>query len=245
MSKYKNKFYMDSVRKHWNKVSEEYDDINEEIDETHTQRFREAIKYMDLEKDNKILNIWSRTGKAIEYLRGKCQGISIINIELSEGMLKQAKKRYPDEIFLQSSLHTIPCKDNIFDFVLSLETLEHVPDPFLFLLEVKRVLKPRGRLVMSLPPHRVEIYNKVVDLSIAFKIDLHHSEGPRKNISSKIVKKMIEEVGLKLIKHKGTVLIPVGPKFLKNFGMKIEDKIQNTPLREFCIRQFYICEKVE
>jgi len=238
VSRFENKFSMNSVIEHWDKVSNEYDEANEEIEETHTQRFNEAIKYIDLKQNDKILNIWSRTGKAIEYLRDKCQDISIINIEVSEGMIKQAKKKYSAETFLQSSLHTIPCKDDAFDFVLSLETLEHVPDPLLFLFEIKRVLKVNGMLVMSLPPSTAEYTSILVDL-----FHLHHGEGPHKFLPSKIVKKMIEEVGLKLIKHKGTVLIPVGPKFLKNFGMKIEDKIQNTPLREFCIRQFYICKK--
>ena len=240
MSEFKNKFSMNSVREHWNKVSEEYDYINEEIDETHTQRFREAIKYMELKPNDRILNIWSRTGKAIEYLRNKCQDVIIVNIELSEGMIKQAKKTFPNEFFLQSSLHEFPCEDSTFDFVLSLETLEHVPDPLLFLQEIKRVLKPGGRLVMSLPPATAEYIPFLEDM-----FHLHHGEGPHKFLASKTVKKMIDKAGLKLIKHKGTILVPVGPRFLKDFGTKIEDKIQNTPLKEFCIRQFYVCEKEE
>ncbi len=60
--------------------------------------------------------------------------------------------------------------DNSVDMAVSMETLEHVPDPAGFLKEVKRVLRPSGRLIVSVPndwtdetgrdpnPHHLHVY---------------------------------------------------------------------------------------
>jgi 2-polyprenyl-3-methyl-5-hydroxy-6-metoxy-1,4-benzoquinol methylase len=41
--------------------------------------------------------------------------------------------------------------DSTFDVVLSMETIEHVPDETMYLEEIRRVLRPGGRLVLSTP----------------------------------------------------------------------------------------------
>lgn len=45
----------------------------------------------------------------------------------------------------------IPVADNIFDTVLSTQTLEHVPDFVFYLNECSRVLKPKGVLILTAP----------------------------------------------------------------------------------------------
>ena len=44
---------------------------------------------------------------------------------------------------------TIGVEDNRYDFVLSNQVLEHVPDPMRYLTEAYRVLKPGGRLLLT------------------------------------------------------------------------------------------------
>jgi SAM-dependent methyltransferase len=45
----------------------------------------------------------------------------------------------------------LPFDAEVFDTVVSTEVLEHVPEPLLALREMRRVLKPAGRLVLSAP----------------------------------------------------------------------------------------------
>ena len=45
-------------------------------------------------------------------------------------------------------------EDATFDLVLISEVLEHVPDTAHLLLEVRRVLRPGGRLLVTVPDHR-------------------------------------------------------------------------------------------
>jgi SAM-dependent methyltransferase len=50
-----------------------------------------------------------------------------------------------------SSALRLPFKDAAFDTVTSTEMLEHVPEPLAGLREMRRVLKPRGHLILSAP----------------------------------------------------------------------------------------------
>lgn len=44
-----------------------------------------------------------------------------------------------------------PIEDASVDLVLATETLEHIPDPAVFLAEARRVLRPGGRLLLTVP----------------------------------------------------------------------------------------------
>ena len=52
---------------------------------------------------------------------------------------------------LVADIQAIPYPDNYFDTVISLETLEHVPDPDKGLAELIRVVKPGGKIVITTP----------------------------------------------------------------------------------------------
>jgi SAM-dependent methyltransferase len=50
---------------------------------------------------------------------------------------------------LHGSIDAIPVKDASFDVVLCLQVLEHVPDPAAAVRELRRVVKPGGRVLLS------------------------------------------------------------------------------------------------
>lgn len=47
--------------------------------------------------------------------------------------------------------HTLPFEDGSFDVVVSIEVLEHVHAPYVLMEELKRILRPGGTLVFSVP----------------------------------------------------------------------------------------------
>jgi len=234
-SEIKNNFTIGEVRDFWDKTAEIYQSSNEQFGETHLQRFQEAVKYLDLKPGQKILNIWSRMGLAIPYLRQKCSRIEIVNLEVAPEFIRIAQEKFPKESFRETNLEKLPFPNGHFDRILSLETLEHTPQPLAFLKELRRTLKLEGRLVMSLPPATAELPLRIYELFLS-----NHGEGPHRFLSSKKVKKLLLMADFKLILHKGTLLVPVGPKWLKTLGEKTIDWLQNTPLSELGIRQFYI-----
>jgi SAM-dependent methyltransferase len=62
-----------------------------------------------------------------------------------------ARERLGDK-FLAADLGAgIPCEDGSADVVLSVEGIEHLENPYAFLRDIRRVLRPGGRLVLTTP----------------------------------------------------------------------------------------------
>jgi SAM-dependent methyltransferase len=53
--------------------------------------------------------------------------------------------------FLVAEMPPIPFPNDAFDFVVSFETVEHIPEDIDFVREIRRVLRPGGTLLMSTP----------------------------------------------------------------------------------------------
>lgn len=56
-----------------------------------------------------------------------------------------------NDLDLQADGQMMPLKSNIFDTVISIDVLEHVPSPERFVSEIFRVLKPGGKVILSTP----------------------------------------------------------------------------------------------
>ena len=231
-------FTSETVRAHWNKVAAIYDGWNKAYDTTHFQRFVEAMKHIDLAPGMRILDVWSRTGNASRYLFETCPEIEYTGLEPSEEMIRLGRGKYPQRSFAEGWMTALPFPTAYFDRVISLETLEHVPVPAQFLQEIRRVIKPGGRLVMSLPPAYAEWMTALVD-----GLKVNHGEGPHRFLPSGEVKQLLSQCGFRLLLHRGTVMIPAGPAFLRVKGNQwLESHVQGTFLAETGIRQFYVCE---
>jgi len=98
--------------------------------------------------DGRILEIGPGTGVNFQYLP---IGIDWIGIEPNEAFFDslrvQAKERQINAQILKGDASQIPVDDNSADAVLSTLVLCSVSDPAKVLAEIKRVLKPRGKLI--------------------------------------------------------------------------------------------------
>jgi SAM-dependent methyltransferase len=87
----------------------------------------------------------------------------VVGVDISAEAVEHARAKYNLD-FRVGSAEKIPIESASVDAVVSFETIEHVPDPKLFLMEVFRVLKPNGTFILSTPNkdvyHRDEAPNK-------------------------------------------------------------------------------------
>lgn len=229
---------MTEVERFWDALAEhEYEHANEKMNRVHTQRFREAIARLPITRNARMLNIWSRVGDGVPFLRTAFGEFELVNAELSLEMLKASSKLNPGEHHVQTSLHEFPFAGSSFDVVMSLETLEHVPDPLLFLREIERVLVPGGTLVMSLPPSAAE-WTSIVNSVLRF----HHGEGPHRFLAPSEVKKMLADACLELQEYDGTLFLPFGGMFIEMLDNALGRLFGKGPLGQLGIRQFYVCK---
>ncbi|MEK6192784.1 MAG: methyltransferase domain-containing protein [Deltaproteobacteria bacterium] len=227
------------VEAHWDSVADIYIAENEKVRHAHVQRFLETVRHLELSAGQKLLNVSSRDCEAEDYIAKACPGVEIIHAEISSGLMRVAAERRPAARQVKLDTYSsLPFGDGEFDRIISLETLEHVAEPGVFLSELYRVAKRGTKMVLSCPPATSEIPYRVFTWLFG-----GHGEGPHRFPPSGEVKNKLAKAGWKLILHRGTVLLPVGPVWIQDTGEWIIRKMQKTFIRELGIRQFYVCEK--
>lgn len=231
------RFKIEDVITHWNGAAAVYDDSNKAKMNPHHWRFIEGIKHVEASNEQKkVLSIWSRTGDAIPYIRSKLPNAVIYNFEASPKMIEKALEKYPHEKFFQTDLNTIDLENESIDYIMSPETLEHVPVPEKLIAEFYRVLKADGKMVLSLPPRLADLHQHVYEMIVG-----GHGDGPRKGISSWQMKKILRTAGFNIDRHLAILLFPIGPVWFVELGNEI---LKSLPfLKELGIMQFYICSK--
>lgn len=236
-----NKFSIQEVKEFWDKVAPNYESANERVGYVHYQRYEKAIELSNIQNGQTILNIWSRTGNLTPYIR-KFKNINLINREVSPEFIKLAQKKFPIEEFKTTDLENLQeFKNNSFDKIISLETLEHTPKPIKYLKELNRILKPGGIITLSLPPKGFEIPTIIWDVFFN-----NHGEGPHRFLWPKEVKAMLKKANLELIKHIPTIILPLKNDKLEKLSEKILTGIfKKTPLINFGVRHFYVCKKIK
>ncbi len=99
-----------------------------------------------------VLDVGCGEGQfASELLRA---GVRVVGIDVAETPLLRARERDPGlDLRLTDADGPWPIEDASFDAVWAGETIEHVTDTAGWLSEVRRVLRPGGRLLLSTPAH--------------------------------------------------------------------------------------------
>jgi ubiquinone/menaquinone biosynthesis C-methylase UbiE len=81
-------------------------------------------------------------------------GAAVVGVEVAEAALTRARARHPGLDFRLVALDgPLPFEDGSFELVWASEVIEHVSDTARWLSEVRRVLVPRGRLLVTTPSH--------------------------------------------------------------------------------------------
>src|ERR1700759_4387601 len=79
-------------------------------------------------------------------------GADPIGVDVAEAALDRARAREPGLEFRLAPIDgPLPLADNAFDLVWASEVIEHVADTAQWLSEVRRVLAPRGRPLITTP----------------------------------------------------------------------------------------------
>lgn len=133
-------------------VIKDYDDIaSEYCDEfCSTKVYDEFIdKWLQTIHSGNILDVGCGGGNNCQYINEK-DGFQAYGIDFSDGMIAEARKRYPNVKIKKMDMTNITFPDQTFDGILSNCSLIHIPTELLTqtLKGFKRVLKPNGKLLL-------------------------------------------------------------------------------------------------
>ena len=112
--------------------------------------------------------------------------LEFFGIDFSTSAIDQISKRIKGN-FMEGNVHKLPYEDNFFDRVVCTETLEHVDDPKKVIAEIFRVLKPNGKLLITVPEESKDLKNENWPGGISLHINKFNFD---------IINKMVMEVGL-------------------------------------------------
>lgn len=140
--------------------------------DAHCIRYQKAAEFV--RPGDRVLDVACGLGYGSHMIYAASQAESVLGVDLSDFGIAYANAHYgcAGKVEFQvgdaQALSSIP--DNSIDFIAAFETIEHVPEPMEYLLQLKRVLKPGGRVMVCAPndwadetgkdpnPHHLHVY---------------------------------------------------------------------------------------
>jgi ubiquinone/menaquinone biosynthesis C-methylase UbiE len=148
---------MKMLRTYFNEQADSWD---ENVAEKDIAKLEQMAGRLELKPSSMVLDVGTGTGVFIPYLfdsigkKGR-----IVALDIAEEMLKKARsKRFDGNIdYLQADIGEIPLTDGTFDSVVCYSSFPHFQDKPGALVEIKRVMKGGGKLVICHTSSRAHI----------------------------------------------------------------------------------------
>lgn len=228
---------------HYDYLAKDYDEINEAT-HAHFRRFTDTLRLARLPDRARLLEIFARTGEGMAYFyeQGKVGSAVCVDVSQKMGEICQQRLRavgLEDFRWVQLLDYSLPFADGEFDVVLFLETVEHVSQPERLVVELGRVTKSGGTLVLSTPNVLWEPVHALAAIT-----GLHHSEGPHRFIRYGRLLAMVERAGFQVERAETNVLIPEGPDWLVRLGEWLERRTEHSLMPWVGLRRFLICRRL-
>ena len=120
----------------------------------HRSIYSNVAKVLVLRPDDDVLEVGCGNGHFLKKYASNAH--SIAGLDLSEISIEMAKKKHRDRIkagtaeFVQGEASQLPWEDNRFSVVTSMGSFIGFPKPLESLKEMRRVLRPGGRALISI-----------------------------------------------------------------------------------------------
>ena len=133
------------------KIFPEYNSNNPLVRKIFWDRLAYAIKLSNLSSNQKVLDIGTGNGVLLKMLNAKYNN-KFVGIDINKDI---EKLKLPNINFIVGDTRKLPLGSDSFDIVYCLDVLEHIKELKLVISEIKRVLRDRGQLIISVPQENV------------------------------------------------------------------------------------------
>ncbi|AUV80437.1 SAM-dependent methyltransferase [Salinigranum rubrum] len=180
-------------------LSKVYDQVNPFIWDEEMRA--EALSMVDIERDDRVLDVGCGTGFATEGLLEHTDDVH--GLDQSVHQMEKAFEKFGkhDKVkFYRGDAERLPFKDDTFDVVWSSGSIEYWPNPVDALVEFRRVVKPGNQVLVVGPDDpKSTVFQKLADAIMLF-------------YDEEEAQQMFEEAGFVDIEHRVLQRQPGSPR---------------------------------
>lgn len=148
-------------------------------------KLSQIFKHLTLQGDEVVLDIGCANGILAHHLQGQVGQLHCL--EPNQEYLKEAQKIIKQAKFYNGTAENLPFPDNHFDMIFMLDVLYYT-DEKKTIEEMKRVLKPGGTLILTVPYLRPTLSLRFVKQKMG--VDLFHEGGKREGYDQKLINRL-------------------------------------------------------
>ena len=137
----------DRVRRQYERVAEKYD---LRWARYNAASIHETLRRLDVRPGQRLLDIGCGTGTLLQRIHQGTRGIQSTGVDIASPMLKvAARKLGTGNLLVAADVQALPFPPERFDLAVSTSSFHYWPNPIGALREIRRVLRPGGRLVIT------------------------------------------------------------------------------------------------
>lgn len=186
--------FKENSKKNFNSTAKFYDESND--GKFVAPMYDEIIIRVNSLKPKKLLDVGCGTGNVLMKLI-KSNNIELYGLDISEEMIKVAKNNLGNRAELKiADSESMPWEDNKFDVIVCNASFHHYPNPRKVLLEMRRVLKSDGSLIIGDPTAPI-IVRQLLNLFCK-----KGNNGDYRIYSRNEINRLLDETGFKMLNFK-------------------------------------------
>lgn len=215
---------MSRVKKHFDKIAKDYD-FYKKKNEYYYRNLKSLLTKL-ITRNKNVLEVGCGTGDLISFINPK-KGYGM---DLSTEMIKIAKNKHKGKNIVFSTKYP----KGRYDVVFMSDVIEHLEDPKKVFEKISSLLKKKGVFVNTMAN---PIWEPI--LMVGEKVGVKMPEGEHRRISFGEIRKLLEKVNLKIVKHDYKLLIPVKIPFITVFANKYLERY----LKKYAFIEYFVAEK--
>jgi SAM-dependent methyltransferase len=153
-------------------------------------------------------DLWDevKNTRILQWMGG--QGAAVFGVDISEPIVRQAKHAFADAALRAAvaDVRRLPFRDQSFDAVYSMGTIEHFRDPEVAVDEIHRVLRPGGRAVVGVPNRWDPFLRPLMAAGLqALRL---YGYGYERSFSRGALRRMLQSAGFEVVAETAILFVP-------------------------------------